>query len=447
MSLPRALLSVLALVAALAAHAAPAAAYQTGHVSVTYLDPARGNRSVGIEFYYPATANGDGAPWAAPPAGGFPIVAFGHGFQMIVQAYPNVWEALAPAGYVVALPITGGELFPNHGDFGADLSFVIEKLRSENANPASFLYGKLNPKAAVMGHSMGGGASFLAADANPGIDGLAVMAPANTNPSSITAAAGVTVPTLIYSGTKDCVASAASHQIPMYDASASSCKTYVSVAGGSHCQFAANNVICNLGEIFCGSPGISRATQHAIVNGLLLPWLDGVLRGDWQRWEDFQFTLLAGAGITSQQSCPVSPAPPPACANGLDDDGDGLIDHPADAGCTSQDDDSEVLDCQNGIDDDGDGQIDSADGGCNWVQLARENPQCQNGADDDGDSATDFPADVQCQGSWDDDELANPAPTCGLLGIEGLGAILLARATRRRPGRSAASAETHGISG
>jgi dienelactone hydrolase len=304
---------------------------------------------------------------------------------MVVTAYENIWTALVPEGYVVALPTTGGELFPNHGDFGADLAFVVEKLRAENSNPASFLHQKLSGKAAVMGHSMGGGASFIAADVNPTVDGIAVLAPAETNPSAIGAAAGITVPTLVFSGTKDCVASASQHQLPMYDASASTCKTYVSVAGGSHCQFGINNTLCNLGELFCGGAGISRAAQHAIVSSLLLPWLDGVLRSDWQRWQDFEATLAAGSGFTSQRSCPVSPAPVPACTNGVDDDGDGAID--------------------------------AADAGCNLSQLGVENPQCQDGIDNDGDGAIDFPTDTLCQGAWDPDESTNPA-SCGLLGPE-----------------------------
>ncbi len=425
----RILAQAAALVLAVSA-ALPVAATEIGRVSVSWQDPARGNRSVGVELYYPATVAGSGAPLATPPPGGFPVVVFGHGFQMVVTAYENVWTALVPEGYVVALPTTGGELFPNHAAFGADLAFVVERLRAENGNAASFLHQKLSGKTAVMGHSMGGGASLLAADADPTIDALAVLAPAETNPSAIGAAAGIAVPTLVFSGTKDCVAPASQHQVPMYNASASTCKTYVSIQGGSHCQFGINSTLCNLGEIFCGGAGISRATQHAILNSLLLPWLDGVLRMDWQRWQSFEATLVAGSGFTAQQSCPVSPAPPPACANGIDDDVDGAIDFPADTGCTSVNDIDEQFDCVNGIDDDGDGAIDSADAGCNLAQFGTESPQCQDGIDNDGDGAIDYPADTLCQGPWDPDEAANPPPaSCGLLGPE---ALLVLAALRLR---------------
>jgi hypothetical protein len=50
-----------------------------------------------------------------------------------------------------------------------------------------------------------------------------------------------------------------------------------------------------------------------------------------------------------------------SCSDGLDDDGDGLIDHPADPGCESPTDDSErsdLLECDDGLDNDSDGLID-----------------------------------------------------------------------------------------
>ncbi len=55
------------------------------------------------------------------------------------------------------------------------------------------------------------------------------------------------------------------------------------------------------------------------------------------------------------------------CNDGIDNDGDGLIDYGQDPGCSSLGDNSELdpnIQCDNGIDDDGDGAIDSADTCC-----------------------------------------------------------------------------------
>jgi len=88
--------------------------------------------------------------------------------------------------------------------------------------------------------------------------------------------------------------------------------------------------------------------------------------------------------------------PRPACSNGIDDDGDGAIDHPADPGCAS-------------------------------ALAQRENPACDNGIDDDADGATDHPADAQCFAAWDGNE-AEGGRACGL----GAELVLLFAALRRR---------------
>lgn len=112
------------------------------------------------------------------------------------------------------------------------------------------------------------------------------------------------------------------------------------------------------------------------------------------------------------------------CTNGLDDDNDGLIDA-LDPECTGRLDQSEratiaVPPCDDGIDNDLDGLIDVADPGCEassgesefagFVPLpaaaARTAPACSNGLDDDGDGAIDWPADADCYGPWGTTESA-----------------------------------------
>lgn len=84
-----------------------------------------------------------------------------------------------------------------------------------------------------------------------------------------------------------------------------------------------------------------------------------------------------------------------ACDDGLDDDGDGLVDFPADPGCEAFDDDSErgaALPCDDGIDNDGDGNTDLADAGCNNPRWPTESPQCSDGINNDPgtDAGIDF---------------------------------------------------------
>ncbi|PJF34229.1 MAG: hypothetical protein CUN57_00040 [Phototrophicales bacterium] len=63
--------------------------------------------------------------------------------------------------------------------------------------------------------------------------------------------------------------------------------------------------------------------------------------------------------------------PLPLCSDGLDNDGDGATDFPADFSCSSADDDDEtnpMAACQDGIDNDGDGFVDLDDLGCYGLQ-------------------------------------------------------------------------------
>ena len=127
-----------------------------------------------------------------------------------------------------------------------------------------------------------------------------------------------------------------------------------------------------------------------------------------------------------------------ACSNGIDDDGDGLVDFPADPGCQASTSTLENPACDDRIDDDGDGLLDfPADPGCKAVYSSLENPACDDGVDNDLDGAIDWdggPAmgtpDPQCSAAYRDSE----ARTCGL-GVElALLLPLVWRATRRARG-------------
>ena len=88
----------------------------------------------------------------------------------------------------------------------------------------------------------------------------------------------------------------------------------------------------------------------------------------------------------------------PECSDGLDNDGDTSVDLD-DPDCVDGTDDHEIhLVCGNGVDDDGDGLTDyPADLGCTSLfDDDEKNPVCVNGLDDDGDGFTDYPADPGC---------------------------------------------------
>jgi dienelactone hydrolase len=133
-------------------------------------------RSLVTYVRYPAVGSPGGRDLAnASPAredGPFPLIVFGHGFNVTPALYSKLLHAWAQAGYVVAAPV-----FPlenanapegaNENDLTnqpADMRFVISRLLAASANAADPLAGLLDPGAiAVTGQSDGGDTALAVA--------------------------------------------------------------------------------------------------------------------------------------------------------------------------------------------------------------------------------------------------------------------------------------------
>ncbi len=292
-------------------HVQSVAQYAIGHRTITFNDPSRTGgfgsgggpgRQIQTEIYYPATSAGTATPVAS---GVFPVITVGHGFVMSWDAYQNLWDYFVPKGYILAFPRTEGGFSPSHNEFALDLRIVNERMKLEGSNVSSPFYQKISSKTAIMGHSMGGGASMLAASGYTQIATVVGLAPAETTPSAITAAGNISVPALIFSGAQDGVTPPATHHIPIYNAIPTTvCKTFVSITGGAHCYFANPNFNCDFGES-TSSTGISitRATQQTKTQRILEQWFKFKLKTDCDAFQSFQDSLTNMTGITYMQNC------------------------------------------------------------------------------------------------------------------------------------------------
>ncbi|HEY8121248.1 MAG TPA: SBBP repeat-containing protein [Myxococcota bacterium] len=115
----------------------------------------------------------------------------------------------------------------------------------------------------------------------------------------------------------------------------------------------------------------------------------------------FLALLLVACGGSSKKSS--GPPPVAACADGMDNDGDTLVDM-ADPGCTSASDNNEVATfpaCSDRLDNDGDTMIDfPTDPGCAAASSTTEAPQCNDAQDNDADTLIDL-ADTDCSSASD----------------------------------------------
>ncbi len=280
--------------------------FPIGHSTITYTDAARSNRAIECEVYYPGLTVGNDVAIAN---GTFPVVVLGHGFAMGTNVYSNWWEEFVPEGFIFVLPNTEGSLLPapSHGDFGLDLQFLASEMQLENDNNASPFYQHITARTAIMGHSMGGGATILGSSNFNGVDCIVGLAPAETDPSAVTAASNVSAPALILSGASDGVTPPQDHHVPIYDALGSDCKYFATIADGSHCYFANYNFNCSFGEIIPGS--LSREDQQNVSYALVHPWFDYFLKDDCPAWDDFETALETENNIASYASSCENDAP------------------------------------------------------------------------------------------------------------------------------------------
>lgn len=278
--------------------------FQIGHTTISFTDTSRNGRSIPTEIYYPADMAGNNVPVTTANTDHFPLLSFGHGFVMSWDAYQNIRDAVVPEGFIIAFPTTEGSLSPSHSDFGKDITYIISAIAALSQDSTSIFFNRVDTMNCVMGHSMGGGAAFLGAEQNTVVKTLVTLAPAETNPSAIQAAAGLSIPSLIIAGGNDCVTPPPANQIPMYDSLQSSCKTFISINGGSHCQMADNNFFCNFGEATCTpAPAITRAQQHITINSYLLPWLKYELKNDCIAGSLFDSLISVDTSIVFQKTC------------------------------------------------------------------------------------------------------------------------------------------------
>jgi len=247
------------------------AAHIRASYNKTFTDPARNNRQIACVIYYPAElTEGENA---------IPYIIFGHGWLMNHTMYSSLTNVFVDLGWIVIFPRTEESIFPSHIEFARDLSFLCSEVLTEFDNPASVLFGHISGPAIVMGHSMGGGASVLAAGMENDFAALVTFCAAETDVSAIQGASNVNIPSITFSGSSDTITPPAQHQIPIYNNLASDYKCYVSITGAGHLNTYSN----------------------ALVAPLLNPWFAYILSHQYSFIQAFENVLLENSSALSYQ--------------------------------------------------------------------------------------------------------------------------------------------------
>ncbi len=296
-----------------------------GHSSVVLTDSQYEEGGLPVEIYYPAYEAGDDVPVST---GRFPVLVFGHGYQQSFGDYGYVSEALVRRGYILVFPDKLSASASIDVDaYARDLGFLLEKMRSLGADEGSPFFGHVAEASALMGHSTGGGAAFVAAEDLLGAEHaphtivslapLGALAGAPISGTSPVAAAGaVTVPALVVDGDEDCVTPAADNSEPIYDALPGPALRYrVTIQRGDHCGFGDAEGpglgSCELAEAAECTYGLPPANhqgptmgslgQTSVVLDLIRPWLDAHLKDKASAMETFS-AATGAAGVLSEHS-------------------------------------------------------------------------------------------------------------------------------------------------
>ncbi len=204
--------------------------YKAGWTSITL---NRSGRSMNCRIYYPSFVEGNGSQIDTIHAP-YQIIGFGHGFAMQTSYYLSLFRHLASHGYVVIAP-----QFPDtqHGELANDLLFCINYIKQQNNVFGSRFYKLIDTtQSGLFGHSMGGGASLLAASRDSTVKVAAPLAAAETNPSAIASMNLIKGVVYLISGQSDGITPVNTNQLPMYN-NANPIKALPIIKGGNHTKF------------------------------------------------------------------------------------------------------------------------------------------------------------------------------------------------------------------
>ncbi len=226
-----------------------------------------------VAYYssYPAVAEFSAATIYFPANKGqdFAGIAIAPGFTE-TQEHMSWWGThLASHGFAV-LTLDTNELRDDPSTRADALMAAIGVLRNESERMGGTLRGKiLTDRMAIMGHSMGGGGTLIAANGNSAELKAAIpFTPWQPDGDF----SEISIPTLIIAGENDRIAAVAEHAAPHFESLSSDIpKMYLEVKGGNH--FIANTDV-----------GDARLTPnidvHDLVGGMAVAWLKLFVDGD-----------------------------------------------------------------------------------------------------------------------------------------------------------------------
>ena len=248
--------------------------YHISHTSVKLTDNSRNARQVTAELFYPSSLESESIA-----DGKFSLIVFAHGYQQLFSDYSYIYKKLTPMGYILAYLTTEQGVSIDIDTYAKDIAFLHKKL----LNSDTVLSDHLSSTSALMGHSTGAGAIYIAdnilQNKSTTIVSMAALGEvygpiSGTNPIDI--AHNITTSSLVFAGSKDCITPYTVHQIPLFN-NLKGEKELSVIEGGDHCGFT-NSYDCPIAEaamcgLFFQDKTINEQSQREIVLNTITVWL------------------------------------------------------------------------------------------------------------------------------------------------------------------------------
>lgn len=287
-----------------AANVPPAAApdmpgpFAVGRSTFTVIDPARENRSLAVEAWYPVDevdrpADAEPTSYELAPSIGLPsvlafdnlpvssqtdqpLLVYSHGYGGINTASVALTETLASHGFIVVSPEhTGNSQNSQSDSFDEaaarrvpDVSFLIDAMLERSRDPGDLFFERISEeRVGVVGHSFGGmtavgmAAGWAGAEPDPRVKAIVPMSAviraelqsdersgpnAGFTPEQL---ARITVPVMLVGGTEDFDVFLENNSIAFAELSNSPAVYQLDIIGANHTHFAN---VCDIGNLLIG---------------------------------------------------------------------------------------------------------------------------------------------------------------------------------------------------
>jgi dienelactone hydrolase len=255
-----------------------------------------------------ATANVPATGHAVPmhcvvpdAAGPHPVVLIAHGFQLPAAQYYGYADRLGSHGYVACTADFPAGFSPNHAQSAQDLVGALDWVLGASAAAGNPLSGKIDPGlVGVMGHSLGGKLSVLAAATDTRFRAVLGLDPVDSamlcNPTDCPDASDalpLAIPTAFLGETLDSTAglggqacAPAADNFQTFYASAGSPSYSLTLAGANHMSFLDDPATCGLVCSFCKPATLDHAKAIAVARTTTVAFFERRLRNraEYEDW-------------------------------------------------------------------------------------------------------------------------------------------------------------------